>query len=435
MADSLILTDGLTIVATALLAGCALALLLARLRASRPSLAIGPPTAAALVVGSFAAAGVSITGVASSLRGGDEVGFLAQGRLIAETPFGSAEWTSALTEQLHVFVIAAQAAVFDSPEFALRIGQAGIAVAGLVLLAVAVYELAGARAARIAMWILALEPTNMFFSTLLHKEADMTLAAGLVAFGGALVWTRGRPTALAPIALGCLVAIATRPYAGWFLIAAGAAIVLHAGLRQRREGGLRSLSLVAAVVLLGAVAAPTVLEASSDESLEGLQSSQNANATNEKANLSLERVDFSTRGAVVANLPRRTFEVLSQPYPWQLQNLSQQVGLVGTMVAYVALALLLAELVRGWGSIMARAGPFVYLGLFMLAGYSLAAGNAGTAFRYRSHLVTLAVCIVVVLWRLRRQEAAGATPSRPGEVARAPVARAIPAAGSSLASR
>ena len=82
-------------------------------------------------------------------------------------------------------MLAGQLAVFDSPPFAMRVAQAGIAVAGLVLLAAAVYELAGARAAKIAMWVMAVEPTGMFFSTLLHKEANMTLAAGLVAFGGA----------------------------------------------------------------------------------------------------------------------------------------------------------------------------------------------------------------------------------------------------------
>jgi hypothetical protein len=407
MTDGRALTQGLVIGATMLLCGYALLLLVARLRSSRPGLAIAVPTVVAFLVRAVAAAGVSLTGIASGLRGGDEVGFFDQARTIATTAVGSGEWLDALTGHLHVFVFAVQVAVFDSPAFALRVAQGGIAVAGLVLLAVAVYEMAGGRAATIAMWVLALEPTDVFFSTLLHKEANMTLAAGLIAFGGALIWKRGRAAALAPIAAGCLIAVATRPYVGWFLIGAGAAIVLHAGLRQRREGGLRSLSLIAVVVLLAAIAAPTVLEASSDESLERLQGSQSSNAANQKANLSLEQVDFSTRGAIVAHLPSRALEVLTQPYPWQLQNVSQQVGLVGTAAAYLTLVLLLAELVRSWGSIMARAGPLVYVGAFMLVAYSLAAGNAGTAFRYRAHLLTVAVCLIVTLWQLRVRESGG----------------------------
>jgi hypothetical protein len=84
-----------------------------------------------------------------------------------------------------------------------------------------VYELAGARPAVFAMWLLAFEPTSIFFSSLLHKEANMLLAIGLVAFGGAKLWKTGRPRNLLPIVAGCLIAVATRQYAGWFLIAAG----------------------------------------------------------------------------------------------------------------------------------------------------------------------------------------------------------------------
>lgn len=407
------IADALLVFATALLVVYALLLLVARLRATRPDLAIAWPTAVALALAVLAAAGVSLTGVASGLRGGDEVVFLEQAGDIAATPFASDEWLGALTGKLHVFALATQTSL-GSPEFAMRLAQVGIAVAGLVLLAAAVYELAGGRAATIAMWAMALEPTNLFFSSLLHKEANMTLAAGLVAFGGALVWKRARLTALPPIALGCLIALATRPYAGWFLIAAGAAIVFHAGLRQRRDSGLRSSTLFALVAVLVAIAAPTVLAATASDSLETLQRSQDANAANRQANLSLERVDFSTRGAVVTNLPERAFDVLAQPYPWQLQNLSQQIGLLGTLVAYLVLALLAAELVRARGAIMARAGPLIYVGGFMLVAYSLAAGNAGTAFRYRAHLVTIAICVLVTLWQLRAQRSAESEPRARG---------------------
>ena len=36
----------------------------------------------------------------------------------------------------------------------------------------------------LAAWLLAFEPTNVFFSGILHKEPFMLLAEGLVAFGG-----------------------------------------------------------------------------------------------------------------------------------------------------------------------------------------------------------------------------------------------------------
>jgi hypothetical protein len=53
--------------------------------------------------------------------------------------------------------------------------------------------------------------------------------------------------------------------------------------------------------------------------------------------------------------------------------------------------------------IMRRAGPLVYPALFLLVAYSLSAGNAGTAFRYRTHLVAFLVAVLVVL-RTARQE-------------------------------
>jgi hypothetical protein len=57
----------------------------------------------------------------------------------------------------------------------------------------------------------------------------------------------------------------------------------------------------------------------------------------------------------------------------------------------------------------------------MLVAYALSVGNAGTGFRYRTHLITLAVGAMVVLraHAIRRREAAsapadfGADPAQP----------------------
>jgi hypothetical protein len=399
-----------TLVTVALLGG-AIALLVSGLHRSRPGFAVGPAAVFAFGIRVLAAGLISLTPVAQALRGGDELGFLAEAKLIAATPPGSSEWTHALLRELHVFVLAAQRYVFDSPELALRVTQVGIAVVGLVLLAAAVYELAGPKASVLAMWLLALEPASIFFSSLLHKEANMMLAVGLVGFGGTLIWTRGRPRYLVPIVAGCLIAVATRHYAGWFLIAAGAAIVLHAGLRAERRASMRSLVLVALVVLFAAIAAPTVLKASTHESLEkNLQGSQEANASG-GSNLKLERVDFSTRGAIVRNLPTRAFDVLLRPFPWQLGNISQGLGLLGTAAAYLTLFFLIRVGIRRRGEIMSRAGPLVYLAFFLLVAYSLSAGNAGTSFRYRVQIVSLFICVIVVLLRPAERPRAGLSPA------------------------
>jgi hypothetical protein len=389
--------------------------LVRRLGRSRPGLAIGLPAGLAVGLRVAVAAGVSLTSIGSELRGGDEVFFAGEAGRIAGSPLGSGDWTSALVGEFHKFVLAVQVWALDSPEFALRIGEIGLAVVGLVLLATAVYELVGARAAVLAAWLLALEPSGIFFSSLLHKESSMFLAEGLVAFGGARLWKRGDLASVSIIAAGCLVAVATRPYAGWFLIAAGAAIALHAGLRTTRRNEISALGLIAAVVLVVAITAPTVFEASSDESLEAnLQQSQDANAADD-ASLALERVDFSTREAIITNLPTRMWDVAFKPYVWQLDSASQRLGAIGGLIALVVLALLVDALIRRRGEIFARAGPLMYLGLFLLIAYSLSTGNAGTGFRYRTHLLAIAICLIVVLRDWRTEPAARTVPAAPPE--------------------
>jgi hypothetical protein len=401
--------DVLTALLTFAAAAYALTLLVRSLRRSRPGLTIGRPIAAALVVRVLITIGVTLTGLGQTLRGGDELRFIGEAHVISESPFGSAPWSDALLNELFKFVFASQILALDPPELALRITQAAIAVAGLALLAVAVYELAGPRPAVIAAWVLALEPTNIFFSTILHKEPNMMLAGGLVAFGGATMWNRADLRSLVPIIAGCLIAVATRPYAGWFLIAAGAAITLHAGLRAQRRDSVRAVTLVAIVIMFGAVAAPTVWEASTTENLAELQASQEANVSDEEANLSLERVDFSTRGAIFTHLHYRIRDVLSRPYPWQLDNTSQRFALLGTAVFLTGLVLLAQALWRNRGKIMDRAGPLVYVAFFLLIAYSLSAGNAGTAFRYRTHIVAVGLCVLIVL-RFARERAPAAEP-------------------------
>jgi hypothetical protein len=385
---------------TALLLIYGLMVLVRLLRRRRPGLAIGVPLAIAATLRVLAAAGVSLTSIGSELRGGDEISFLAQSRTIADAPFMNSDWTSALGTALHKFVFALQIWILGSPEFVLRLTEIGIAVAGIAFMAAAVYELAGARAAVIATWLLALEPSGIFFSSLLHKESNMMLAEGLLAFGGARMWKRGDLTSLPIIVVGCMVGVATRPYAGWFLIAAGAAITLHAGLRTSRRGEVSSFGLIAIVILFAAIAAPTVWKASSGESLKVLQESQNANAT-DSSNLSLETVDFSSRGGIITHLPQRVWDLTFKPYPWQLGSSSQRIGAFGGLITIVLLYFLVTEILRRRGELFARAGPLIYLGFFLLIAYSLSTGNAGTGFRYRTHLLIVGVAMFATLreWR------------------------------------
>ena len=46
---------------------------------------------------------------------------------------------------------------------------------------------------------------------------------------------------------------------------------------------------------------------------------------------------------------------------------------------------------------MSRAGPLLYVAAGLLVAYSLSAGNAGTAFRYRTHVVVVATAALVAV--------------------------------------
>ena len=410
------LYQALCVMIALLFAVYALIWVVRRLSRSRPGFELGRQIAVGFALRIIAAVAVGQLAIARELRGGDELTFLQRARDIAHLPLAGPESTDALVSELHTFLFSLHFRALDGtpPQLLLRIEMIFLSTLGIALLSAAVWELAGPRPARLAAWFLALEPANIFFSSILHKEPLMYFAEALVVFGGAILWRRGHLTALIPMIAGCLIAMATRPYAGWFLTAAAAAIVLHASLTRQR--GLRSFTLTCTCVVLVVAFIPMVWDRSSEKNLKELQASQDANSALEGANLSLERVDYSTREKLIINLPERISDVILKPYVWQTQNTSQQLGAIGTLVVLACLALLAVAIARDRKRIMQTAGPLVYPAVFMLVAYAISAGNAGTAYRYRTHIVGLAVCLLLVLLAHRRQEQEGLTrvPTRPG---------------------
>ena len=147
------------------------------------------------------------------------------------------------------------------------------------------------------------------------------------------------------------------------------------------------MPIVYAVALIVFLATPALLSVTSKASLQRLQQAQNFTTQTQARNgiggpnsdnLAFESVDFSTRGAVIRNLPQRIFDLIFRPYPWQLQDASQRLGAVGSLIALAVLALLLAYAWLSRGQILSLTAPILYPLLFLLIAYSLSAGNAGT---------------------------------------------------------
>ncbi len=395
-------TEGLILVV--LVASFALAYVITRLRRRRPGFRIGRPVTVGLMLRLAAVAAINATSIQTQLRGGDEQTFLTLARTLADTPWGRGFWPHG-PYQLQTVVLAFQIKLADLSPTSLRVTQIAIAMLGIVLILAAVHDLAGARASRLAAWLLVLEPASIFFNSALHKEPLMELASGLVVLGGTKIWKRLDPVGFILCSLGGLIAIETRSYAGWFLVSAAVLLTLHAALR-RLDRPLRAMPIVYAVVLIAFLATPTLLSATSKSNLQRLQQSQSYTTGTQASsnpggpnsnNLALESVDFSTRGAVIRNLPKRVFDLTFKPYPWQLHNTSQRLGAVGSLIALGALALLLSYGWRSRGQILTLTAPILYPLLFLLVAYALSAGNAGTGFRYRTHLVVLGIAMLVVL--------------------------------------
>lgn len=403
-----------------LIFGWLLVWLIRFLARSREDFHVGVPLAIGFAIRIAALLLVGVSGqLSSTLRGGDETTFLSLGLNVAKQPLGTGDIPHG-QYQLHTVLFGLQLKLGFLPVSALRVTQVAIAMAGVILLVAAVYDLAGGRAARLAAWIIAFEPASIFFNSALHKEPNMELAAGLVVFGGTMLWRRLDVRGVLLFGLGGAIAVATRSYAGWFLVSAAVFVLLHAALRNMSRP-LRALPAVYAVAIVAFLATPAILAASSSNNLQKLQQSQNANANaigtgsggTNTDNLKLEDVDFSTRGKIITNLPKRIRDLILKPYPWQLADINQRFGAMGTLVAY---AVFLMLVLYGWqsrGKIFPRAGPVLYPMLFLLVAYALAAGNAGTGFRYRTHLVTLAIAAVAILReqaalsRVTRRAAAG----------------------------
>jgi hypothetical protein len=415
--NTLTSTEGLVL--TMLVAGYVLAFVLLRLRRSRPGLRIGQPLVFGIALRVLAVFAINATSLDTSVRGGDETTFLDFAHVLAGTPWGHG-FLPHSPYQLQTVVFAVQIKAFSLSPTAMRMTQIGISMVGIMLIAASVHDLAGPRPARLTMWLCAVEPANLLFNSGLLKEPLMVLASGLVVFGGTKIWRGLQLDGAVWAALGGLIAIYTRSYAGWFLVSASVLLLLHSALRRLDRPG-RATSVLFAVFAIAFVTTPTLLTVTSSKSLQTLQASQNGNAAGAATatgqansdNLALERVDFSTRGAVVRNLPGRIFDLIFRPYPWQLQDSSQQIGAIGSLVALFGLAALLFYGYHARRDLVAYTAPLLYPFVFLLIAYALSAGNAGTGFRYRSHLVLLGAGMLAIL--RERVMVARAQPAEAGE--------------------
>ncbi len=409
------------LILTVLATGVMLLFALRRLQRSRPAMLIGSAMLAAFTLRLLAIIGVNATGIGASLRGGDEFTFIDLAHTLAVQPIGTVDLPHGVY-QLMTDMFAMEMKIGFMNATAIRVVQVGVAMLGTLLMTAAAYDLGGPKAARWTAWLLAIEPSSIFFNSGILKEPMMELAAGIVALGGVWFWKRLDIRGILICALGCLIAITTRSYAGWFMACGSIILILHASLRSMRYSS-RAVPFIYAIVLAAFIAGPTAYAATAGNNLKILQASQAANAAGigqggtggpNGSNLALPPVNYSSRTAILTSLPTKIRELLLEPYPWQLHDANQAFGSIGTLFFYAMLLLFIRYAWLSRGKVFSRAGPLLYPLFFETIAYSLTVGNAGTGFRYRSHLITLGIAAVMVLRQhlLEEREAAAAARTR-----------------------
>ena len=351
LSDDRALFELLAALLALLAGGFALVFLARRLGAVRDGLDLCAPLAAALGVRILAVAATAIVG--EDLRTTDDAAYFDEADDIADTP---GEWVDRAWGESHVTLFAFGLRVLDGPDdTVLRVVQALIAVAAIALLAAAVHDLAGRRAALVTAWVAALEPSGVLFSTELHKESLLLLALGLTAFGAARTWTRRDLPGVATMAAGGALALTVRQYAGVALLVAAGLVLAHAWCRDLGPGRPRRLLLggtALAAIVVAVLTAPLYL----DDRLRTLQNFQDSPSPVNN-NLQLDPVELTTYSGLLEAIPKRTVDFLFRPLPWQPENLNQALGAAGTLLAWLVYAAVLAGLSAGGRRLWARAGP------------------------------------------------------------------------------
>lgn len=409
LTDDRPLYDFLTSAVTLLALGWLVVALTRIVLRTRPELRLGYPLAAAAALRAALAGIVAAIPALQPLRGLDEASFVLGAQQFAADPSSLGVMPAALVGNLHVAYMGVQQLVLDpTSDYPLRVGHIALAVSAIAIVAVAVHDIAGARAGVVTAWILAFEPTGVFFSGLLHKEAPMLLGEALVILGAVRMYQRRDATAVALMVPGLVIASLTRPYAGAALAAACAGVCLHAALRRLGPERRRAPRLVIGLVI--AAAAATAAAPAPATVFRTVQISQNANTT-DTSNLRLDPVDFSSVSSTARNLGARVTALLLRPYPWQVGSPSQRAGVVGTAAAWTLLLAALALGATRMRSAVTALAPLLYVFVAMTAVYAVSTGNAGTGFRYRTHLLVALSAIVAALAYLPRKPTPTAAPT------------------------
>jgi hypothetical protein len=262
---------------------------------------------------------------------------------------------------------------------------------------------------RYALLVLFL-PSILFWPASIGKEAWMTLALGLAAYGAARLF-RHRPWGIRLLLIGVVLANLVRPHvAGLFVVSVGAAFLL------RRSPGHRSitapLAKVAGILALGVAA---VLVVNGAERVLGIDqfNSEAITTTLERAESQTSEggsaFDSGTENTDLSptRFPAALTSVLFRPFPWEATN---PLALVASLEGAFLIALFIVRWRNVVGAIRSvLRTPYVLMcvvySVLFVYGFS-AFSNFGVLTRQRVQLFPF-ILVLVCVPPFRRKDQGG----------------------------
>ncbi len=346
------------------------------------------------------AVAAAVPSIGHKLSNNDEAAFVVTTHALARLPLGSSQWLNMLVHWTEVVPWALTYKLFgDCGLLPLRLEQIGLSLAAVIVASSTAGKLGGRRAGLIAAWIVAVEPSCVYFAGLLHQESLCMLGEALLLAALVDAWMRDTPP-LWPAGEGLLglgLIFGTRAYMAFFAGVAAVLVLIGAEL-TRRMGLARGLAVLTAsslvVALIGIALAPHVVPAS----LTNLQHQLNYHYIG--ANLALPHANVTTANGLLRTIVSRSFDLLFKPLPWQIGSAAQKAAVIGTLVWYVLLAVAAVLTLRQ--GLDERLAPVLILFVCETIGFALTLVDTGEGFRHRVNLVLLlSVPLGVMLDRWR----------------------------------
>jgi len=261
--------------------------------------------------------------------------------------------------------------------------------------------------ARVAMLpLIVLLPGFLFWTSQLLREAPIVAALALGANLAVRLSEEFRPGRLAVLGLTVATLFTLRANVA-YVFGAGLLVGLALGGRHLIAGVATAAAMLGlvAVLVLGGGLGESGYQRSATADLQQVNTVRSDLATTANSGIGKE-ADVSTARGSIAYLPIGLPQLLLGPFPWQIGNLRQALGLLEAMTVWW----LVPAFVRGMRRSARLIGRRAALLLAPAAGIALVLtlliGNVGTLVRERIQVTVLLLPFVALGWRREAHDAA-----------------------------